>query len=61
MESPDITEDYYNTLEVNQNATLEQITRSYQRLASKVRPRNGGYNQAYEPVRKRSLPIELAP
>jgi LysM repeat protein len=61
MVSQEITEDYYNTLGVNQNATLEQITRSYQLLASEVRPRNGGYTQAYEPVRKRSLPAELTP
>jgi hypothetical protein len=61
MVSQEITEDYYNTLGVNQNATLEQITRSYQRLASEVRPRNGGYTQAYEPVRNRSLPAESTP
>ena len=61
MESPDITEDYYNTLEVNQNATLELITSSYRRLASDVRPRNGGYTQAYQPVREHSLPAELTP
>jgi DnaJ-class molecular chaperone len=59
MESPDITEDYYNTLEVNQNPTLELITRSYRRLASEVRPRNGGYTQAYQPVRTHSLSAEL--
>jgi DnaJ-domain-containing protein 1 len=50
MESPEITEDYYNTLGVVQTATLELIIRSYRRLASEVRPRDGEYTPAYQPV-----------
>lgn len=38
MAPPSITEDYYFVLEVSQTATLDQITKSYRRLALKVHP-----------------------
>lgn len=38
MAPPSITEDYYFVLEVSQTATLDQITKSYRRLALKIHP-----------------------
>jgi curved DNA-binding protein CbpA len=48
MAPPTITEDYYNTLEVAQTATPEQITRAYRRLALKLHPDRGGSTQAFQ-------------
>ena len=48
-----ITEDYYAILEVQQNATSEQITKSYRRLALKLHPdrkAEGGSTQAFQLV-----------
>lgn len=48
-----ITEDYYAILEVQQNATSEQITKSYRRLALKLHPdrkAEGGSMQAFQLV-----------
>ena len=53
MAPPPITEDYYLVLEVSQTATLEQIIKSYRRLALKVHPdRNAkdGATQAFQLV-----------
>jgi curved DNA-binding protein CbpA len=36
--APDPTEDYYLALEVEENAMLAQITKSYRRLARKLHP-----------------------
>jgi curved DNA-binding protein CbpA len=48
-----ITEDYYMILEVQQNATPEQIAKSYRRLALKLHPdrkAEGGSTQAFQSV-----------
>ena len=42
------TQDYYNTLGVDQNAPLELITRAYRRLALKLHPDRGGSTQAFQ-------------
>ena len=46
-----ITEDYYKTLEVDQTASLELITRSYRRLALKLHPDRGGSTRAFQLAR----------
>ena len=46
-----ITEDYYKTLEVDQTASLELLTRSYRRLALKLHPDRGGSTRAFQLVR----------
>lgn len=38
MAPPSITEDYYKILELGQTATLEDVHRSYKRLALKLHP-----------------------
>ena len=48
MASSAITHDYYEMLEVSQNATLELITGSYRRLALKHHPDRGGSTQAFQ-------------
>ena len=48
-----ITEDYYLILQVQQNATPEQIAKSYRRLALKLHPdrkAEGGSTQAFQLV-----------
>ena len=48
-----ITEDYYMILEVQQNATSDQITKAYRRLALKLHPdrsAEGGSTQAFQLV-----------
>lgn len=54
MAPPPTAEDYYAVLEVNQDATPEEITKSYRQLALKLHPdRNaeGGSTQAFQLVR----------
>jgi curved DNA-binding protein CbpA len=48
MAQPTITEDYYSTLEVDQTATPELITRAYRRLALKLHPDRGGSTHAFQ-------------
>jgi curved DNA-binding protein CbpA len=48
MASSATTNDYYEALGVNQNATLELITSSYRRLALKQHPDRGGSTQAFQ-------------
>jgi curved DNA-binding protein CbpA len=48
MAPPTITEDYYSTLGVDQNATLELITKAYRRLALTLHPDRGGSTQAFQ-------------
>jgi len=53
-----ITEDYYMILEVDPNAGLELIVRSYRRLALKVHPdRNSERNatEAFQRVRQSKI------
>jgi curved DNA-binding protein CbpA len=50
MAPPTVTEDNYKTLEVDQTATLELITRSYRRIALKLHPDRGGSTQAFQLV-----------
>lgn len=55
-----VTENYYKILEVPQTATLEQIVRSYRRLALKLHPdRNASHNatQAFQLVWPLSSPV----
>lgn len=53
MAPPTIAIDCYKTLEVDQTATLELITKSYRRLALKLHPDRGGSTQAFQMVRSR--------
>jgi curved DNA-binding protein CbpA len=49
-----VTEDYYMVLEVDQTATLLQITKSYKRLALKLHPDRNAMpdaTQAFQQVR----------
>jgi hypothetical protein len=49
MPPPVPTDDYYATLEVSQDATLKEITKSWRRLVLKVHPdRSGGDINATE-------------
>jgi hypothetical protein len=56
-----ITEDYYMILEVDPNAGLELIVRSYKRLALKLHPdRNSERNatEAFQQVRQRKIQVD---
>lgn len=43
-----VTEDYYAVLEVEQSASIEQITTSYRRLALKLHPDRNPHDNAKE-------------